>query len=838
MRGKIRKAACLLACLLAGTFALAGCKDKASTTDGSSANVTAWSASSAEKILRDYEYPEEEKGAAAIYVSLAQNELEGAQLILNTDVNVSSYTVKVSDLKCGEETINSDTISVYHQKYVETKFSSKDYYYTVMNIPSGWFPDALLPYETAVAYRENRLYAGQNQGLWFTFDARGAEPGTYTGTIEIAAGGSTLNVPVTLEVWDFAISTESHSRTLFNIYRDALTDSIGDGSDEMYEKYYEFFLDYRINLQKLPIKADDFQQFISVVKKYHNDPRVNTWAIPTFNHQENKAPSGSTEPEGVSWRAEKQMELIAAIVVESVKDGVNYLEKAVHYPIEYDEFGNKGADAAENAKKGFALFREYTQKLADQFDAIYGEEYLDSVDGLRDSVEWLPQIAVTNYTSLTYEAMQYANIWCPLISNLAPQSETVKNDLFTDDGSEFGEVQKNKELWTYTCNFPQWPYPTYHIDDELFTSRLLSWMMYDYGYTGNLYYLAVMSGDSQSEDSGAYNPWENAESNSISNGDGNLVYPGTYYGIDGPVPTIRLESIRDGMEEYEYFYLLDTLYQQMQDYYKVDSLSYRNVCNDIFASVYQDGHFSNSLTGDAVIAARERVAEAIISVMADEHLIVESERAEGNDYYVSVLLSSDAAVKDHPNLVSTEDAGNGKRYNFKFDISGDKRISLDLSYTIGGQEKTYSKLIKNATHLFAGMNSESDLSKVNVSAGSSKTVAQLEGSSRIFLDIVKLDGDSQPWFNFIMSQFGSFEGEKLQVAIYNGSETSVTVELVYKLSTSDSVPTEIVLSPGWNRIDIDMSEYGVSEVAALAFMLDNRDEGYQFYLGEVKYYEV
>ena len=103
---------------------------------------------------------------------------------------------------------------------------------------------------------------------------------------------------------------------------------------------------------------------------------------------------------------------------------------------------------------------------------------------------------------------------------------------------------------------------------------------------------------------------------------------------------------------------------------------------------------------------------------------------------------------------------------------------------------------------------------------------------------MKLDGDSQPWFNFIMSQFGSFEGEKLQVAIYNGSETSVTVELVYKLSTSDSVPTEIVLSPGWNRIDIDMSEYGVSEVAALAFMLDNRDEGYQFYLGEVKYYEV
>ena len=89
-----------------------------------------------------------------------------------------------------------------------------------------------------------------------------------------------------------------------------------------------------------------------------------------------------------------------------------------------------------------------------------------------------------------------------------------------------------------------------------------------------------------------------------------------------------------------------------------------------------------------------------------------------------------------------------------------------------------------------------------------------------------------------MNQLGAFEGDRLQVAIYNAGDAEVTVELIYKLSTSDSVPTEIALAPGWNRIDIDMSEYGVSEVAALAFMLDNRDEGYKFYLGEVKYYEA
>ena len=828
----------LLTCLLLGVCILSGCQDSG-TNVGQTANVTVWSASSAEKILRDYEYSEEEKGAAAISVSLARNEAEGAQLILNTDAEVSSYTVTVSDLTNGNNTIAAETVEIYQQMYVETTFSSEDYFYRVKNISTGWFPDALLPFETAVSYRENWLYPGRNQGIWLTFETEAdTVPGVYTGSVTIRTPSQTLTVPVTLEVWDFAISDESHARSLFNIYRDDLTDSIGDGSDEMYEKYYEFFLDYRINLQKLPVKADDFSEFIAVVKKYHNDPRVNTWAIPTFNNQENKGPAGSTQPSDTSWKIEKQMELVGALVVESVKDGVNYLEKAVHYPLEYDEFHLNGEDGAVSAQRGFAMFREYTFKLARQFDAIYGEEYLDSVDGLRDSVEWLPLVTVANYLPVSYEAMQYANIWCPGIHNVAPQSEAVKNDLFTDTGEEYGEPQKLKELWTYTCNFPKWPYPTHHIDDELFTSRLVWWMMYDYGYTGYLYYSAVMGGDSQSENSGAYNPWENTASNEYANGDGNLVYPGTYYGIDGPVGTLRLESIRDGMEEYEYFYLLDSLYQQMQTYYNAQSLSFRNVCSDIFSSLYNAGHFSNTMTGNSVIAARQTVAEAILSVMSDEHLIVESERTEGNNYYVSILLSSDATVESHPNLVSTEDAGNGKRYNFKFDISGDERITLNLSYTIGDQSKTYTKLIKNATYLLAGMNAESDLEKVNVSSGSRKSVASLDGNDRILLEIVSPAGTSQAWFNILMSRLGTFAGERLQLSVYNDCGMAETVELVYKLSNSDSAPTAIELVPGWNMIDIDLSTYGVSEVAALAFMLDNRDEGYKFYLGEVKYYEV
>jgi len=56
---------------------------------------------------------------------------------------------------------------------------------------------------------------------------------------------------------------------------------------------------------------------------------------------------------------------------------------------------------------------------------------------------------------------------------------------------------------------------------------------------------------------GAYQPeckvWEEAEMFPGANGDGFLTYPGKQVGIDGPVTSIRLEILRDGNEDIEYF---------------------------------------------------------------------------------------------------------------------------------------------------------------------------------------------------------------------------------------------------------------------------------------------
>ena len=38
-----------------------------------------------------------------------------------------------------------------------------------------------------------------------------------------------------------------------------------------------------------------------------------------------------------------------------------------------------------------------------------------------------------------------------------------------------------------------------------------------------------------------------------------LFYPGTDAGINGPIASVRLKNLRDGMEDYEYFILLKNL---------------------------------------------------------------------------------------------------------------------------------------------------------------------------------------------------------------------------------------------------------------------------------------
>jgi hypothetical protein len=142
------------------------------------------------------------------------------------------------------------------------------------------------------------------------------------------------------------------------------------------------------------------------------------------------------------------------------------------------------------------------------------------------------------------------DIWCPLWGYI--DRDTIR-----------AKIAHGDEVWSYTAlvqlappYHPQYQQlkdknpPHWHIDSPLLVYRVPTWINRQYGITGLLYWDTVTT---------VIDPWLNpafAHPRHY-NGGGFLFYPGLPCGIDGPVASMRLKNLRDGMEDYEYFVLLE-----------------------------------------------------------------------------------------------------------------------------------------------------------------------------------------------------------------------------------------------------------------------------------------
>ena len=113
-----------------------------------------------------------------------------------------------------------------------------------------------------------------------------------------------------------------------------------------------------------------------------------------------------------------------------------------------------------------------------------------------------------------------------------------------------------KEEWIYT-NTNVYPYPSIAIDRQGVELRLFLWFAYQHGFEGMLY--------ASANDWTLANPWVDPMTYdpAFGNGCSCLTYPGqqayTYTGqnnVDGPVTSIRLEMLRDGLEDTQLLYTL------------------------------------------------------------------------------------------------------------------------------------------------------------------------------------------------------------------------------------------------------------------------------------------
>ncbi len=161
------------------------------------------------------------------------------------------------------------------------------------------------------------------------------------------------------------------------------------------------------------------------------------------------------------------------------------------------------------------------------------------------------------------DIMDVTEISCTVIGKL--NRETIK-DL----------TAKGREFWSYVCCCPKAPYLSLFIDHDAVNMRMWLWLSYLYQLKGILVWSANYWNSATASPEGyLQNPWEDPMSYTVGyglpwgkqagwgNGDGRFFYPPNRHPNDhakkymeGPVPSIRLENLRDGIEDYEYLLLL------------------------------------------------------------------------------------------------------------------------------------------------------------------------------------------------------------------------------------------------------------------------------------------
>ena len=455
--------------------------------------------------------------ASRVRLDAAGDEAESFQLVVVPDgQDLSGVTVDASALKGpgGEVPLRWHRVG-----YVETSQPK----YVVDYV--GWWPDPLYP---AGPFD---VSAGQRQPLWLTAEVPADQlAGEYQGTVTVSCGDAKVAVPVTLRVRDFTLPRPGALATSFGLYAWVLS---GWYHKEAYQQ---------------AMKPEVFQRWCAFLNHYRltakNIGREYTQLKPTDDgYEADLAPLDETvKPllaEGLDPRGFSVYRLPSGPSVKQTGDQTDTDDWAARVKAYDTAWRQRGLPEGvfiygvdEPHPEMYPILQEAYRKVkavAPQYPIMQtiGDPHPDALVGLVD-------------------------IWCPLTAR-------------ADQGFYHERQRAGDTFWTYICCSPHPPYANFFIDQPATDHRVLFWQVKQLGATGLLYWCVCWWYGAPNAVSGQPHfpdvPFQTdgQRSSLVShgvNGDGLLVYPGP---DETPWPSLRLEIVRDGIEDYEYLALLDRL---------------------------------------------------------------------------------------------------------------------------------------------------------------------------------------------------------------------------------------------------------------------------------------
>ncbi len=459
------------------------------------------------------------KPAPAIHIYAARNEWEPFQVVVASGARaITVRAIDVSDLTSARGRIAAENVRCFREHYIEVKKPSYR-----SDAQPGWYPDALIPVripkEEALAGKPRfvalpaEVPAGRAQAFWVeAYVPKGTAPGDYRGAVTFSLeGGAKLRADVTLTVFNFELPDRPSMRSHFPGIRSS-------------------------SLQKLGVPQE---RWLEIQRLYENALCAHR-LMPSF-------PAGLAPPvaeDGTPRFAEVEKELIARL------DELHWNSIQVPFRLSSPVRDALGAGRAKAARY-LRAWRDWLKRHGRLEDAyiycIDEPNDPDAYERVRQAAKLIheaaPGLKLLVTEQPTPQKPEWGNlfgavdIWCPLWPLWNEEDCLARQKL-------------GEEFWTYTalCQGKQ-PTPWWELDFPLLNYRVPLWMSWHYNCVGLLYWSTTFW-------SHVDDPWTEALSfRERWNQEGMLFYPGPPAGTRGPVASMRLKMLREGMEDFEYLKL-------------------------------------------------------------------------------------------------------------------------------------------------------------------------------------------------------------------------------------------------------------------------------------------
>ena len=594
---------------------------------------TVWSTHGNRKIWPDLK-PTGPHGAP-VKIQSARNEWEPFQVVVMSHAGLSDVRVEAGKLSDGRgHTVPAPT--AYRAHYLPIADTANKRYGHV-----GLVPDALVPlihpqtgkptggkYGGAVF----NIPAGKMEALWFdTFVAPDVPAGIYKGAVKVTADGiAPVSIPVELEVFDFELPSPKHLTGFFQMGRPSVifshrylnrTKNLPDpekAQEDLVKTYEEMLHEHYINNWS-PLTGWNYG--LNGLKVVVNDGKV-TLDWTEFDKRVGPYMDGS----GFRDKVPAQSLFVPYWLPVMKKDGSGLASRVNmhnYMNIQTDLFGQYIKQVQQHLEEKGWLDRAYVFYFDEPFLQAwkYGA-FIETAKIIRKEAPKLKIMITDGYKGEdAYKKLEhikepitkYVDVWDPVTFQV--RAHTVE---FYRNRKKEGKF----DMWCQTLGNANAnvPLPNLYPEYDMPFHRTWGHMSWNFGFQGIEWWATIIWWNSKTRT--RLDPWTDPMAfppfNKPLNCDGRLFYPGTPDAIGGPdipISCLRMKALREGIEDYEYFYLLDKLGHTEQEF---DINSLHTVIQEKAKGMTQPMELGRNPAWqwwegdpDAMLKAREKVARLI-----------------------------------------------------------------------------------------------------------------------------------------------------------------------------------------------------------------------------------